>query len=143
MTSYKPYQIKSFIDWLYDKDSTPFIMAKVSYEPGVKLPMDQVHQGKIMLNLMPEMIEDLSITEDWIKFNIVIGTQQQAVCFQTSHLHSIHCLEDGWNHSFEEANEVAHSSEEITENHLVCIQGSGSTSAKRTPSEQPEFELIG
>ena len=143
---YKPYQLTAIVNWLYDSECTPFIMVNASEEPGVELPLEQAHEGKVMFNLMQEMIEDWIVQDDWVRFSVVIGSQSQAVAFPIDDVISIHCLENGWHYLFDEnQDDDSDQGEESAESALTCIQGQAPYRPNRARSTQTKrvLSLIG
>ncbi len=67
MLSNKPYLIRAFYEWIIDSDCTPFVVINANY-PRCQVPLDYVENGEITLNVSPEAIRDLKITNDSIEF---------------------------------------------------------------------------
>ncbi len=123
MKAFKPFQIKAFIEWLYESDCTPFIMVTVSDTPGVEIPKDQAHEGKVMFNLMKEMVQNFQIKDGWLRFLVEIGTHTQSIAFPVDDVNSIHCLENGWHYVFESEQDQQDSKQDSASFELSYIQG--------------------
>lgn len=64
----RPYILKAYFDWLVDNDLTPYLVVNATYA-GVKVPMDYVKDGQIVLNLSLNATGNLQLTPDFIQFN--------------------------------------------------------------------------
>lgn len=67
MLSNKPYLIRAFYDWIVDSRCTPFVVINANY-PRCQVPLEYVENGEITLNISPEAIRDLKISNDFIEF---------------------------------------------------------------------------
>lgn len=68
MTSNKPYIIRAFYEWILDNNVTPYIAIDATL-PYVEVPEEYVSEGKIILNLLPSAIHNLSLSNEWISFS--------------------------------------------------------------------------
>ena len=68
MTSQKPYLIRAIHEWLLDNASTPYLLVNTDHE-GVQVPTDFVRDSRIVLNIAPDAVRDLSISNDWLSFS--------------------------------------------------------------------------
>lgn len=64
----RPYILKAYFDWLVDNDLTPYLVVNADY-PEVKVPMEYVKDGQIVLNLSLNATGNLQLTQDFIQFN--------------------------------------------------------------------------
>lgn len=68
MTSNKPYIIRAFYEWILDNNVTPYIAIDATL-PYVEVPEEYVSEGKIILNLLPSAIHNLSLSNEWVSFS--------------------------------------------------------------------------
>lgn len=68
MTSNKPYIIRAFYEWILDNNVTPYIAVDATL-PYVEVPEQYISEGKIILNLLPSAIHNLTIGNEWISFS--------------------------------------------------------------------------
>jgi stringent starvation protein B len=68
MTSQKPYLIRAIHEWLLDNASTPYLLVNTDHE-GVQVPTDFVRDSRIVLNIAPDAVRDLNISNDWLSFS--------------------------------------------------------------------------
>jgi stringent starvation protein B len=68
MTSSRPYLIRALYEWINDNYLTPYIVINAEVI-GTVVPQDFVNQGKIVLNISPEAIHKLLISNEAIQFD--------------------------------------------------------------------------
>jgi stringent starvation protein B len=68
MTSSRPYIMRALYEWIVDNHLTPYVLIDASVE-GVLVPQQFVKDNQIVLNISPEAVMDLSITNDALAFN--------------------------------------------------------------------------
>ncbi|NBI42902.1 ClpXP protease specificity-enhancing factor, partial [[Haemophilus] felis] len=64
----RPYLLRAYYDWLVDNDFTPYLVVDANYY-GVKVPMEYVKDGQIVLNLSANATGNLELTNDFIRFS--------------------------------------------------------------------------
>ncbi len=64
----RPYLLRAYYDWLVDNDFTPYLVVDATYF-GVKVPVEYVKDGQIVLNLSANATGNLQLTNDFIQFN--------------------------------------------------------------------------
>jgi stringent starvation protein B len=68
MTSQKPYLIRAIYEWLVDNELTPYLLVSTEFE-GVQVPDEYIHDGKIVLNIAPDAVNNFLADNDWISFS--------------------------------------------------------------------------
>jgi stringent starvation protein B len=68
MTSSRPYLIRGLYDWINDNYKTPYIMVNADYL-GVSVPKEFVDKGKIILNISPDAVHKLLMSNEEIEFH--------------------------------------------------------------------------
>lgn len=68
MTSSRPYLIRAIYEWLVDNDLTPYLMIDAMV-PHVEVPEKYIEDGKIILNVAPVAVRELSMTNTEIQFD--------------------------------------------------------------------------
>lgn len=68
MTSSRPYLIRAIYEWLVDNQLTPYVMVDAMV-PHVEVPENYIEDGKIILNVAPMAVRDLSMTNTDIRFD--------------------------------------------------------------------------
>lgn len=68
MSSHRPYLIRALNEWILENDCTPYILVN-AFESGVQVPQDFVKDGQIVLNISPQAVQALLISNEGIEFN--------------------------------------------------------------------------
>lgn len=94
MTSSKPYLVRALYEWILDNDSTPYILIDVSNEQ-VRVPPSIANDDKLVLNLAPQAIDNLDISNDYLSFTARFsGVAEDIYCPMPSLL-AIYARENG------------------------------------------------
>jgi len=64
MTSSKPYLVRALYEWILDNDTTPYILVDTS-SAQVVIPPAIANDGKVVLNLAPQAIQNLEMTNQY------------------------------------------------------------------------------
>ena len=68
LTSTKPYLVRALYDWINDNNCTPHIVVNAEAD-NVEIPKQYVEDGRITLNISPEAVRNLQITNDFLEFS--------------------------------------------------------------------------
>ena len=121
MNSSKPYLLRALYEWILDNDTTPYILVDTSSDQ-VLIPSGIASDGKVVLNLAPQAIEQLQMTNDYLSFSARFnGVSEDIYCPVTSLL-AIYARENGEGMMFPEESDD-------TEN-----SGSKETVSSKTPT---------
>ncbi|MFN3919158.1 MAG: ClpXP protease specificity-enhancing factor [Methylohalobius sp.] len=101
MTSLRPYLIRALYDWIVDNAMTPYILVDAERE-GVNVPHQYVQKGKIVLNLKPEAVANLSLGNETIDFKARFGGVPLQVQVPVNAVLAIYAKETGQGMIFEE-----------------------------------------
>lgn len=72
MTPRRPYLLRAFYDWLLENELTPHLVVDATL-PGVKVPLEYVQDGQIILNVAPRAVGNLELGNDEVTFNARFG----------------------------------------------------------------------
>lgn len=67
MTSPKPHLIRAFYEWIVENKLTPYVEVNPCVE-GINIPLEHMKEGRVVLNIAPSAVKDLSLTNQWIDF---------------------------------------------------------------------------
>ena len=67
-TPKRPYLLRAYFDWLVDNGLTPYLVVDATYY-GVKVPVEYVKDGQIVLNLSATAVGNLVISHETIQIN--------------------------------------------------------------------------
>jgi len=100
MTSSRPYLLRALHEWIVDNQLTPHLMVDATM-PGVTVPNQYVKDGKIVLNIAPEAIEDLTMTNHWVNFQARFSGVIQQIRLPVMSIEGIYAAENGRGMVFE------------------------------------------
>lgn len=94
MTSNKPYLIRALNEWIVDNQMTPFLLVDVGIE-GVAVPEQHVKDGKIVLNISPNAVQEINFENEGIYFSARFSGQAFLVNVPISAVLAIYARENG------------------------------------------------
>jgi stringent starvation protein B len=94
MTSHRPYLIRALHEWILDNNFTPYILIN-AFIDGVEVPQDYVKDGQIVLNISPQAIKTLNISNAAIEFEGRFGGIPTKVYVPINAVMSIYARENG------------------------------------------------
>lgn len=68
MNSSRPYIMRALYEWIVDNNFTPYVLVDASVE-NVVVPQQFVKDNQIVLNISPDAVVDLSISNQAVAFN--------------------------------------------------------------------------
>ncbi len=100
MTPRRPYMLRAFYDWLVDNDLTPHLVVDATL-PGVRVPLEFVQDGQIILNIVPRAVGNLELGNEAITFNARFGGRPHSVIVPLYAVQAIYARENGAGTMFE------------------------------------------
>jgi stringent starvation protein B len=97
-TSTRPYLIRALYEWCTDNGFTPFI--SVSVNETVRVPMEFVRNGEIVLNISYDATSSLSIGNEVIEFKGRFGGVAKDIFIPVDRVSSIYARENGQGMAF-------------------------------------------
>jgi len=94
MKDLKPYLIKAINEWVNDNALTPYLMVDAEV-PNTIVPTDFIAEGKIILNLRPSAINNLTIGNDNLSFDASFNGQSMTVFVPINAVIGIYAKENG------------------------------------------------
>ena len=94
MTSSKPYLLRALYEWILDNDTTPYILVDATYD-GIVIPPGIANDGKVVLNLAPQAIKDLDITNEHVAFSTRFSGVAEDIYCPMASLLAIYARENG------------------------------------------------
>ena len=104
MTSLKPYLIRSLYDWIIDNQLTPHLLVDATH-PLAALPEAYIENDRIVLNIRPAAIQDLSIGNTAIEFNARFNGQPMHIIAPVAAVMAIYAKENGKGMVFDQEEE--------------------------------------
>ncbi len=105
MISSRPYLIRAIYEWIVDNDLTPYFLVNAEAS-DVTIPNQYIQDGRIVLNVSPQAVRDLDLSNDWVMFNARFGGISMAVSVPPSAVLAVYAKENGRGMVFSEDDEV-------------------------------------
>jgi len=96
--STKPYLVRALHQWCVDHGFTPYIAVFITEQ--VRVPLDYVNNGEIVLNVSPDACQDLHMDNEWISFKARFAGVPRDIQVPLSHVMAIYAKENGQGMSF-------------------------------------------
>lgn len=100
MTPRRPYLLRAFYDWLLENELTPHLVVDAML-PGVKVPLEYVQDGQIILNVAPRAVGHLELGNEEVTFNARFGGRPHLVIVPIYAVQAIYARENGAGTMFE------------------------------------------
>ncbi|MDD2767154.1 MAG: ClpXP protease specificity-enhancing factor [Methylococcus sp.] len=94
MTPLKPYLMRAVYEWLVDNDFTPYLLVDAE-APSVDVPRQFVQEGRIVLNLRPQAVQQLNMTNQDVTFSARFGGVPTSVYIPISAVQALYARENG------------------------------------------------
>ena len=94
MNSSRPYIMRALYEWIVDNDFTPYVLVDTSIE-GVAVPQQFVKDNQIVLNISPDAVVELSISNQAVAFSGRFGGVATDVFVPVSAVVGIYARENG------------------------------------------------
>ncbi len=114
MTARRPYMLRAFYDWLVDNDLTPHLVVDATMS-GVRVPVEFIQDGQIILNIAPRAVGNLELGNDAITFHARFSGRPHSVIVPVYAVQAIYARENGAGTMFEPEEAYAHIEEEAVE----------------------------
>jgi stringent starvation protein B len=101
MTPNRPYLIRAVNEWLLDNHCTPHLLVNAE-APGVDVPRQYIQDGKIVLNIGPNAVEGLRVTNEEVTFLARFSGVSQLVSLPVNAVLAIYAKENGRGMMFSE-----------------------------------------
>lgn len=134
MTSNKPYFIRALYEWILDNDCTPYIVVDTTL-PFVDVPRQFVHDGKIILNILPSATHNLNLGDDWITFSARFSGIPQNINIPIGAVAAIYAQENGEGMGFQ--------TEPLNEESLDFIEKNQPLSINKKEKEKQKGPKLG
>ncbi len=94
MNSSRPYIMRALYEWIVDNECTPYVLVDASVD-DVSVPQQFVKDNQIVLNISPDAVVDLHITNQAVSFNGRFGGVATDVYVPVSAVVGIYARENG------------------------------------------------
>ena len=94
MTSNQPYLFRAIYDWIVDNGLTPYILVHAD-GPNVKVPLQSVQDGQIVLNIAPRAVSQYDADNDAVSFTARFGGVPETIYIPFPEIMAIYAAENG------------------------------------------------
>ena len=101
MKARRPYLLRALYDWILDSDEVPNILVDTESE-DVIVPREFVKDGQIVLNISPDAVRGLSITDDYLMCEGRFSGRSFEVILPMASIRAIYCRGSGQGLAFED-----------------------------------------
>ncbi len=96
--STRPYLLRALYEWCTDNGFTPYVAVKV--DDSVRVPLDHVKDGEIVLNISFDATSSLQLGNDLIEFKARFGGVAQDIRVPINRVIAIYARENGQGMAF-------------------------------------------
>jgi stringent starvation protein B len=101
LTPSQPYLLRAIYEWIVDNDLTPYLLVDASND-DVHVPRNFVENGKIVLNIAPRAVNNLTLNNEAVQFNARFSGKPMDVFLPTQAVLAIYAKENGQGMVFNE-----------------------------------------
>ncbi len=94
MNSSRPYLMRAIYSWIVDNNLTPYLLVNAN-EPDVQVPIEHINNGKIILNIDPDAVQNMDMTGNEVSFNARFSGKPTRVYVPISAALAIYARENG------------------------------------------------
>jgi stringent starvation protein B len=104
LISSRPYLIRAIYDWIVDSGLTPYMLVNAQAD-NVTVPTQYIQDGKIILNIGPQAVRGLELTNEWVMFSARFSGVSMEVSLPPHAVLAIYAKENGRGMVFSEEDE--------------------------------------
>lgn len=101
MSSSRPYLIRAIYEWILDNGLAPHLLVNAQVG-GVNVPSQYVQNGKIILNISPSAVHNLTLGNEKVEFSARFGGVAMYVTVPIPAVLAIYARENGQGMVFNE-----------------------------------------
>ena len=94
MKPQRPYLLRALYDWIVDSDEVPYVLVDAT-AAGVEVPVEHVQDGQIVLNMGPNAVRDLHISDDYVMFGSRFDGRHFDIVLPMVSVRAIYCKDSG------------------------------------------------
>ena len=94
MSLSRPYLIRAIYQWVVDNGLTPYIVVDCT-EDFIDIPEQFIHDGQVILNISPNAVQNLEITDQSIFFNARFAGVPRQLAISVLTVLAIYAKENG------------------------------------------------
>ena len=138
MTPNRPYLLRAFYEWIVDNNLTPYLVVDATLS-GVKVPLQHVQNGQIVLNINPSAVGNLLLGNDAVTFNARFGGSPFALYIPQRAVLAIYGRENGAGTMFTaEEDEDELLAEELLDDEAEAVVAQTEAPEPTEPDDKPK-----
>ena len=98
LPSTRPYLIRALHEWCVDHGFSPYIAVQV--DASVRVPLEFVKNGEIVLNVSPDATSALRLGDEFVEFKARFGGVAREIVVPVTHVIAIYARENGQGMAF-------------------------------------------
>ncbi|WP_019530949.1 ClpXP protease specificity-enhancing factor [Dasania marina] len=139
MSSSRPYMVRALYDWILENDCTPYILVNALAD-NVMVPTEHIKNGQIVLNVSPNAIRDLELSNEAMMFNGRFGGVPMDIYAPMSAVLGIYARENGQGMIFE-MEDLDPEPEPPKDKRFKTVESS-KPAAKTERAERPSLKVV-
>lgn len=136
MISNRPYLLRAFYDWIVDSQCTPVLVADPRH-PRCKIPFDYTDDNEVVLNLSPNAVRDLDISNSLVQFRASFNGIVHLITIPISAVLALYADENNEGIFFEGPEETLASLDGIADTHHANFSLSALDKQHQAESDMP------
>lgn len=96
--STRPYLIRALYEWCTENGFSPYLAVQV--DASVRVPMDHVKNGEIVLNISFDATSSMQLGNEFIEFKARFGGVAREIVIPVTHVTAIYARENGQGMAF-------------------------------------------
>jgi len=96
--STRPYLIRALYEWCTENGFSPYLAVQV--DASVRVPMDHVKNGEIVLNISFDATSGMQLGNEFIEFKARFGGVAKEIVIPVTHVTAIYARENGQGMAF-------------------------------------------
>ncbi|MEY4506475.1 MAG: hypothetical protein RL297_1053 [Pseudomonadota bacterium] len=139
--STRPYLIRALYEWCTENGFSPYLAVQV--DASVRVPMDHVKDGVIVLNISFDATSGMKLGNEYIEFKARFGGVARDMLIPVSHVTAIYARENGQGMAFPAPGMLsATSARQDTTTGLLASVDSGETDGPPSPRSPSRGKLV-
>ena len=90
----RPYLVRALYEWVLANDEVPYVLVDATV-PGVQVPEEHVKDGQIVLNIGPDAVRDLQMTDEWVMCGSRFGGRPFELALPIASIKALYCKGSG------------------------------------------------
>ena len=135
----RPYLLRALYEWIVDSGEVPNVVVDAEID-GVVVPSEHVRDGKIVLNISPQAVRNLSLGNDYVMCEGRFSGRSVELILPIESVRAIYCRDSGQGLAFDDEDLLE--GEGDGELGADVTQASQPTNGPKPPGDKPKLRLV-